>query len=140
MHRFTLLAASLLPFTLLGNCNGKDIEAHVKLPNESATIEVFSEGRLRRSTVAPRDSAHLSTLKRIVEGRNGQWQQSWTAHSPEIIIRIGKTKASFHKGTIVLNYKTELGNPRQVECSMSDEEFAEVRNATQCIFDAIARE
>ncbi|MFN7803125.1 MAG: hypothetical protein ACK5TO_03880 [Planctomycetaceae bacterium] len=79
--------------------------------------------------MAPEDSVHLATIGRIVESKLGQWRNSRVAHAPSVIFRSHDFKLTFHQGTMIANDISEVGQPRQLECALSDDEFAEVQQA-----------
>lgn len=107
------------------------------IPNPPFKIESYIEGRLVKSVMAPEDSAHQATIRRIVQRKNGQWRNSRVAHVPSVIFRSQDFKLTFHQGTIA-NDISEAEQPRQLECALSDDEFAEVQQAVGKIVEESA--
>ena len=112
----------------------------IQLPDTDAQVKIesYAAGRLVKSVIAPDNSEHLATIQCIVQGQHGTWQTSRVTHAPSVIIRSGELNLSFHHGAMIANDITEAGQPRQFECALSDDEFAEVREAVGKILEESA--
>ena len=129
-----MFGLAILQVVQLGCIDTWTREMQIQLPHAPLKIESYSEGRLVTSATAPEDSAHLATISRIVQSKNGQWRKSLIAPAPSVIFRSQDFKLTFHQGTIA-NDISEAGQPRQLECALSDDEFAEVREAVGKILE-----